>query len=181
MVNCPYCGQYFGTWEEMVDHINTVHPLPPTPPEEPPPPPTYTCPECGAVFSSPSELESHIATRHPPEPPEPEPEPAEFKFDSWNPAGLDFREVFIVGAAWPAVVRKVNVGESVYAHFVVKNIGGVAGRVTITVKDLDTGSVVKTWIIPDLAPKARFKTSSPGVYIGKMPSTDWLLEFKVKP
>lgn len=104
----------------------------------------------------------------------------EFRFDSWNPP-LDTREVFIVGSAWPALVRKVDVGESVYAHYVVKNVGSSAGKATITVKDLDTGATVKTWSSPDLAPKERFKTSGLGAYIGKMPGRNWRLEFKVEP
>ncbi len=105
----------------------------------------------------------------------------EFKFDSWNPLGLDFREIFIVGSVWPAVVRIVDVGESVYAHYVVKNVGSVAGKATITVKDLDTGAVITTWILPELAPNQRFKTSGSGAYVGKMPSKYWRLEFKVEP
>ncbi|GAI00359.1 unnamed protein product, partial [marine sediment metagenome] len=28
----------------------------------------------------------------------------EFRFDSWNPGAFDYREIFIVGSAWPAVV-----------------------------------------------------------------------------
>lgn len=105
----------------------------------------------------------------------------EFRFDSWNPGALDYREIFIVGSAWPAVVRKVDVGEAVYAHYVVKNIGTESGEAKITVKDRDTGTVVKTWSLPELSPKARFKTSSPGALIGKMPARDWRLEFKVEP
>ncbi len=105
----------------------------------------------------------------------------EFRFDSWNPGALDFREVFIVGAAWPALVRTVDVGEDVYTHYVVKNVGSVAGKATITVKDLDTGSVITTWSSPELAPNERFKTEAPGAYIGKMPNRAWRLEFKVDP
>ncbi|MBA7704060.1 hypothetical protein ES703_112858 [subsurface metagenome] len=104
----------------------------------------------------------------------------EFRFDSWNPP-LDTREIFIVGSSWPALVRKVDVGESVYAHYVVKNVGSSAGKATITVKDLDTGATVKTLSSPDLAPKERFKTSGSGAYIGKMPGRNWRLEFKVEP
>lgn len=104
----------------------------------------------------------------------------EFRFDSWNPP-LDTREVFIVGAPYPAVVRTADVGEDVYAHYVVKNVGASAGASTITVKDLDTGSIIATWSIPELAPNERFKTSSSGAYIGKMPTRDWRLEFKVEP
>lgn len=105
----------------------------------------------------------------------------EFRFDSWNPGALDYREIFIVGSAWPDLVRTVDVGEDVYAHYVVKNIGSLAGKATITVKDLDTGAVITTWSSPELAPNERFKTSSPGAYIGKMPARDWNLEFKVEP
>lgn len=108
------------------------------------------------------------------------PSPGEFRFDSWNPP-LDAREIFIVGAAWPAVVRTIDAGEDVYAHYVVKNVGAEAGEAIITVKDLDTGSVITTWSIPELAPNERFKTSSPGAYIGKMPDRAWRLEFKVEP
>jgi|GEM_PF-2872616 len=104
----------------------------------------------------------------------------EFRFDSWNPP-LDAREIFIVGAAWPAVVRTVDPGEDVYAHYVVKNVGSVAGKATINVKDLDTGAVIRTWSSPELAPNERFKTSSPGAYIGKMPDRAWRLEFKGEP
>ncbi len=104
----------------------------------------------------------------------------EFRFDSWSPP-LDTREIFIVGSAWPALVRNVDLGESVYAHYVVKNVGASAGAATITVKDLDTGATVTTWSSPELAPNARFKTSGSGAYIGKMPSRDWRLEFKVEP
>lgn len=104
----------------------------------------------------------------------------EFRFDSWNPPG-DTREVFIVGSAWPALVRLVDFGESVYAHYVVKNVGSSSGKATITVKDLDTGETVTTWSSPELAPNERFKTSGSGAYIGKMPARDWRLEFKVEP
>lgn len=104
----------------------------------------------------------------------------EFRFDSWSPP-LDLREVFIVGAAWPALVRKVDVDEHVYAHYVVKNVGSSAGAATITVKDLDTGATITIWSSPNLAPNERFKTSSPGAYIGKMPNRDWRLQFKVMP
>lgn len=104
----------------------------------------------------------------------------EFRFDSWSPP-LDTREVFIVGSAWPALVRSADLGESVYAHYVVKNVGSSAGAATIMVKDLDTGATVTTWSIPGLAPNERFRTSGSGAYIGKMPSRDWRLEFKVEP
>jgi len=105
----------------------------------------------------------------------------EFRFDSWNPLVLDFREIFIVGSAWPAVVRPADVGENIYAHYVVKNVGAEAGEATITVKDLDTGSVITTWSSPELATNERFKTSGSGAYIGKMPNKEWRLEFKVTP
>ena len=104
----------------------------------------------------------------------------EFRFDSWNPP-IDAREIFIVGSAWPTLVRTVDVGEDVYSHYVVKNVGIVAGKATITVKDLDTGALITTWSLPELAPNERFKTTSPGAYIGKMPSRDWSLEFEVTP
>lgn len=104
----------------------------------------------------------------------------EFRFDSWNPP-LDTREVFIVGAAWPEVIKVADIAEDIYAHYVVKNIGGSAGEATVMVKDLDTDLAITTWSIPELAPNERFKTSSSGAYIGKMPARNWRLEFKVEP
>ena len=108
-----------------------------------------------------------------------EPPAGEFKFDAYSLT--DWREIFIVGSSWPAKVRLADVGEDIYAHYVVKNIGDVAGKATITVKDLDTGAVITTWSSPELAPNMRFKTTGSGAYIGKMPNKDWSLEFKVTP
>lgn len=107
------------------------------------------------------------------------PQLGEFRFDSYSPP-LDTREIFPVGAPWPSVTKTYKPGDFVYVHYAIKNIGAEAGEAVITVKDLDTGSVITTWSIPELAPNARFKTSSPGAYVGKMPSKDWRLEFKVE-
>ncbi len=104
----------------------------------------------------------------------------EFRFDSYGPP-LDTREIFPVGAPWPSVTKTYKVGDPVYVHYCVKNIGSVAGKATITVKDLDTGAILTIWSIPELAPNERFKTIDSGAYVGKMPSKNWSLEFKVEP
>ena len=108
-------------------------------------------------------------------------EPPEFKFAAYTPF-LDTREIFPVGAPWPSVTKRYQVGDSVYVHYAVKNIArvGVGGAV-ITVRDLDTGAVITTWAVPELRPNERFKTTGSGAYVGKMPSKEWRLEFKVEP
>ncbi len=105
----------------------------------------------------------------------------EFIFAAYTPL-LDLREIFPVGAPWPSVTKSYAVGEDVHVHYAVKNVARVeAGEATITVKDLDTGKTLQTWSIPELAPNERFKTIDSGAYVGKMPSKDWSLEFKVEP
>lgn len=105
----------------------------------------------------------------------------EFIFAAYTPF-IDTREIFPVGAPWPSVTKTYKPGDSVYVHYAVKNIARVeAGKPTITVKDRGTGSIITTWSIPELAPNERFKTSGSGAYVGKMPSTEWRLEFKVEP
>lgn len=108
------------------------------------------------------------------------PEPAEMRFDSWNPP-LDTREIFPTKAPWPQVTATYNVGEDVRIHYVVKNIGTGAGIGSIEVKDLDTNEVLATWAVPELSPSERFKTSGLGAYVGKMPNKDWRVSFKVTP
>lgn len=106
----------------------------------------------------------------------------EFRFDSYSPP-IDTREIFPVGAPWPAVTKLYDPGESVYVHYAVKNIGSAAGGAVITVTDLDEEPVetITTWIIPELSPGQRFKTAGSGAYVGKMPGRNWNLEFKVDP
>jgi len=109
-------------------------------------------------------------------------EPADMRFDSYGPP-LDTREIFPVGAPWPSVTKTYKPGDPVYVHYAVKNVGGGAGAGSIEVKDLDTGAVIATWAVPELAPNERFKTlpTGSGAYVGKMPDKDWRLSFKVTP
>lgn len=104
----------------------------------------------------------------------------EFIFVAWNPP-VDTREIFAVTATWPSRTKTYKAGDSVYINYRVKNIGAEAGEAVITVKDRDTGAVITTWRLPELAPNERFKTSGSGAYVGKMPSKEWRLEFKVEP
>jgi len=101
--------------------------------------------------------------------------PAEFMFDSWNPP-IDMSELFPTKAS--ALYAE---GESVYVHYAVKNVGNVPGAGVIEVKDLDTGALVTIYNVPELPIYGMFKTVAPGAYVGKMPSSDWRLEFKVMP
>ncbi len=108
--------------------------------------------------------------------------PADFRFASYNPP-LDTREIFPVGAPWPSVTKTYKVGDPVYVHYCVKNVGGGAGAGNIEVKDIDTGSILANYSIPELNPNERFKTlaTGSGAYVGKMPDKDWRLSFKVTP
>ena len=107
---------------------------------------------------------------------------AVMRFDSYAPP-LDTREIFPVGAPWPSVTKIYKPGESVYVHYAVKNIGTGPGVGSIEVKDLDTGAVITTWAVPELAQNERFKTTpdGSGAYVGKMPDKDWSLSIKVTP
>lgn len=93
----------------------------------------------------------------------------------------DWRKIFVAGTPFPSLVRKIKAGESVYIHYAIINAGTEAGKATIAVKDLNTGNVITTWSTPELEPNERFKTTGSGAYVGKMPSKDWRLEFKVMP
>ena len=106
--------------------------------------------------------------------------PADMRFDSWSPPA-DTREIFPTKAAWPSTTASYKPGDSVYVHYVVKNVGAGAGVGSIEVKDLDTGAVITRYTTPELAPGERFKTSASGAYVGKMPAKDWRLSFKVTP
>jgi len=55
---CPYCPAEFGTEEELLAHIELMHP-------GEPPGVIYTCPECGAEFATEKELLDHIEETHP--------------------------------------------------------------------------------------------------------------------
>ncbi len=106
----------------------------------------------------------------------------DFRFAAYTPP-LDTREIFPVGAPWPSVTKAYDVGDSVYVHYCVKNVGDGVGTGLIAVKDADTGASLQTWAIPQLNPGERFKTlaSGSGAYVGKMPDKDWRLSFKVTP
>ena len=98
---------------------------------------------------------------------------ADFAFDAWNPP-WELWEVKPVKSEYAE-------GESVYVKYCVKNIGETAGKASITVKDITTGSTVTTYSLAQLAPNYRFKTSGSHAYVGKMPNRDWRLSFKVDP
>lgn len=66
MNQCPYCGEWFWTYEELAAHIASVHAPLPT---------IFVCPYCGAEFSTEAELSAHINVEHPTPPPEPPPGP----------------------------------------------------------------------------------------------------------
>lgn len=105
----------------------------------------------------------------------------EFVFAAYS--ATDLREIFVVGAAWPAIVRPIKTGEILYVHYAVRNrkAAGVAGVGTIEVKDLDTGAVVTTFTTPTLQPGEKFKTTGSGARVGAMPAKDWRLQFTVTP
>lgn len=98
---------------------------------------------------------------------------ASFAFDAWNPPFQNW-EVKPVKSEYAE-------GESVYMQYCVKNIGETKGVSSIAVKDLDTGTTIKTYSVPELSPNYRFKTSGSHAYVGKMPNRDWRLSFTVDP
>ena len=70
---CPYCGEVFGSQEELLRHQEEKHP-------EKPPVALFICPYCGAEFFSEEELDGHIGHTHPEEvlPPPPPPPSADW-------------------------------------------------------------------------------------------------------
>ncbi len=72
-------------------------------------------------------------------------------------------------------------GEAVKVKYRVKNIGDGAGIATITIKDVATGGVLKTYTTPSIDPGYSWKTLDAGVDVGPMPNMDWSLSFKVTP
>lgn len=102
----------------------------------------------------------------------------EFRFNAWS--GTDSREVFAAGAKWPSTTKKYKPGDTVKVCYKVKNVGDGPGKWTIVVKDLDTGATKATYY-GDLDPGYSFKTPSTGATVGKMPSKEWRLSFKVTP
>jgi len=96
-----------------------------------------------------------------------------FVFDAYSGVPL-------TPSAFP-VKSSYAVGESVYIHFCVKNVGNKASTATVTVTDLDTGAVITTYSIPITDPGWRWKTSGSGAFVGPMPNKNWRLQLKVEP
>ncbi|NQT07572.1 hypothetical protein HQ586_00695 [Candidatus Bathyarchaeota archaeon] len=102
----------------------------------------------------------------------------EFTFVSYSLT--EPREVFPATTSYPTLTKTYKEGDTVKIVYRVKNIGNAPGRWTIEVKNLDTGAVITTWY-GDLDPGYSFKSALTGATVGRMPSKDWRLSFRVTP
>lgn len=98
---------------------------------------------------------------------------ANMRFAAYDPP-WELREIL-------AKQTEYEEGESVYVKYRVKNIGDAAGIATITIKDVATGGVLKTYTTPSIDPGYSWKTLDAGVAVGPMPNRDWSLSFTVTP
>ena len=103
----------------------------------------------------------------------PPPGEANMRFDAYAPP-LELREII-------AKQTEYAPGEAVYVKYRVKNIGDAASIATITIKDVSTGAVLRTYTTPSIEPSYSWKTLDAGVSIGPMPDRDWSLSFTVTP
>ncbi len=106
-------------------------------------------------------------------PPPPPPGKADMRFAPYDPP-LEYREIL-------AKKTEYDTGEIVKVKYRVKNIGDGAGIATITIKDVSTGAVLRTYTTPSIEPGWSWRTADIGATVGPMPDRDWSLSFKVTP
>jgi len=99
---------------------------------------------------------------------------ADMQFIAWD-LPFELREILVKDING----NEYSEGVIVKVKHKVKNFGNTPSIATVTVKDVDTGETVTSYVSTTINPDDLW--TSDGVTIGPMPAHDWNLEFTVTP